>query len=375
MKTFIFRIIAIFSVLLAAQNAFAYGAVAAVEENAGGVFRTHTDFATAMTQAEADRMAIESCNAGKDNNITADCTVQARFTNEFISAGFATTPTGGNVFVFGKDDNTQQAANTALFAVCMANPQALDSFCNMQFLPISIMEQDITTCPNNLIVGSQMCECSSGDVLVGDRVSGMCQTPTTCGINEMQAPNGIDCVCATGFTGNPGACVQIPTPPVNPPVTPPINPPVNPPTPPTTDNDKKTTEAVIGIMGIALFGILYNGGLTGGGEFGLIPDYTFSHNGGVMIHSYGGRLDYENDNFSAYYAAKKTAASGFVYSSGMAYSKDFWHADYNAKSEGETTNADISAGLKYQSGILQVQSGITAEYELTKTADNFLAGW
>ncbi|MBE8158271.1 MAG: hypothetical protein HAW59_02615 [Betaproteobacteria bacterium] len=120
---------------------------------------------------------------------------------------------------------------------------------------------------------------------------------------------------------------------------------------------------------------MYNAGLIGGGVFGLTPDYAFAHNNGVMIHSYGGRLDYENDNFSAYYAAKKTAASGFVYSSGMAYSKDFWHADYNAKSEGEKTNADISAGIKYQSGILQVQSGITAEYELTKTADDFLAGW
>ncbi|MBE8158123.1 MAG: hypothetical protein HAW59_01855 [Betaproteobacteria bacterium] len=201
------------------------------------------------------------------------------------------------------------------------------------------------------------CVCATG--FTGN--PGACvQTPTTCGVNEMQAPNGIGCVCATGFTGNPGACVQIP-----------------PPAPPAANNDsdEKRTEAVIGIMGIALFGILYNGGLTGGGEFGLTPDYTFAHNSGVMIHSYGGRLDYAADNFSAYYAAKKTAASGFVYSAGMEYAKDFYNLAYNAKSEGDNTAANIAAGLKWQSGILQYQSGITAEYELTKIADDFSAYW
>ncbi|MBE8158237.1 MAG: hypothetical protein HAW59_02435, partial [Betaproteobacteria bacterium] len=122
MKTFIFRIIAIFSVLFAAQNAFAYGAVAAVSQTVSGTFRSAIGLvANEPTQQAANDFAIRVCNeSGNRSGITADCTVRNSFVNSGAGAAFVAVSGEPHrlIFALGGTNETIAACNAIPGADC-----------------------------------------------------------------------------------------------------------------------------------------------------------------------------------------------------------------------------------------------------------------
>ena len=113
--------------------------------------------------------------------------------------------------------------------------------------------------------------------------------------------------------------------------------------------------------------------------FNFTPHYRFSHNDGFSSYSYGSRVDFQKDNISAFWDARQAISGGetseWIYTGEMKYAKDFWHTKYASQVQGKTADMQFSAGGKWKSGIWQYQSGITAEYGITETTDDFSAFW
>ena len=124
-----------------------------------------------------------------------------------------------------------------------------------------------------------------------------------------------------------------------------------------------------GIMIFALIGAV----LLSGGDglnpdaFAFTPHTSFSHNGGAN-YSYGSRLDYRQNEVSAYWGASQTGTDGgadsWRYTSGLKYAKDFWSAAFDGVNYEKATEIDMRFSAEFRSGIWHWQSGINADYDL-----------
>ena len=124
-----------------------------------------------------------------------------------------------------------------------------------------------------------------------------------------------------------------------------------------------------GIMIFALIGAVLLSGKDGlnPDAFAFTPHTSFSHNGGAN-YSYGSRLDYRQNEVSAYWGASQTGTNGgadsWRYTSGLKYAKDFWSAAFDGVNYEKATEIDMRFSAEFRSGIWHWQSGINADYDL-----------
>ncbi|MBE8159080.1 MAG: hypothetical protein HAW59_06845, partial [Betaproteobacteria bacterium] len=144
--------------------------------------------------------------------------------------------------------------------------------------------------------------------------------------------------------------------------------------------DSKKGEFAIAAGTAAFVGLLvwnyWDGNLA---AFSLSPHTSFSHNGRAFHYSYGSRLDFRQDDLSAYWGASQSHAGGetdsWVYFTGIEYGKDFWNISYNSESQGVRTNMDLAAGAEWQRGILSYKTGVATVYNIAEAGEDFTASW
>ncbi|MBE8159137.1 MAG: hypothetical protein HAW59_07150, partial [Betaproteobacteria bacterium] len=144
--------------------------------------------------------------------------------------------------------------------------------------------------------------------------------------------------------------------------------------------DSKNGEIAMAAGAAAFVGLLvwtyWDGNLA---AFSLSPQTSFSHNGGAAAYSYGSRLDFRQDDLSAYWGASQSHAGGetdgWIYFTGMEYGKDFWNISYNSESQGVRTRMDLAAGAEWQRGILSYKTGVATVYNIAEAGEDFTASW
>ena len=139
-------------------------------------------------------------------------------------------------------------------------------------------------------------------------------------------------------------------------------------------------EIAMGVGAAAFVGlIVYNSWTGNPNSFSFSPETSFSHQNGWTNYSYGSRLEFREDNLSAYWSAVQKHSAGetdsWEYGTGIKYTKDFWSAGFDSVNYGETAAWDISFAAQWQSGIWRWQSGINADYRLDESGEDAAVYW
>ncbi|MBE8158084.1 MAG: hypothetical protein HAW59_01660, partial [Betaproteobacteria bacterium] len=136
----------------------------------------------------------------------------------------------------------------------------------------------------------------------------------------------------------------------------------------------------MGLGGAALVGLFvmnyWDGNLN---AFSFAPHSSFSYNEGGAAISYGSRLEFSQDDMTAYWGARQSHTGGetdaWKYFTGLKYGKDIWNISYKSESQGVRTNMDLAAGVELERGIWSYKTGIAGEYDIAEADEDFSASW
>ena len=140
------------------------------------------------------------------------------------------------------------------------------------------------------------------------------------------------------------------------------------------------TTPCFGFGAAVAVGVIIYGAWTGDpNAFSFSPETSFSYQNGWTDYSYGSRLEFHENNLSAYWGATQRNNNGetdsWEYSTGIKYAKDFWSAGFDSINYGETAEWDVNFSAQWRRGIWRWQSGINADYRLDESGEDAAAYW
>lgn len=133
--------------------------------------------------------------------------------------------------------------------------------------------------------------------------------------------------------------------------------------------------AVGAVAVIGLAALLLSGG--DADAFSITPNYPLINNNGFSSYSYGSRVDFQKDNWSAFWSANQAVSGGgdWIYKGELRYAKDFWDVAYKSRLRDKTATWDLTTAMQWQTGIWHWQSRINTRYQIAETDEILSAKW
>ena len=139
-------------------------------------------------------------------------------------------------------------------------------------------------------------------------------------------------------------------------------------------------EVILGVGAAAFVGLAVYGLWDGNpNAFTFSPEHSFSLNEKTASYSYGSRLDFAQDEWTAYWGANRAhrggAAQEWRYFTGMTYGGELWSASFDAVNYNDETSADMGLSANYASGIWRWHGGVNADYSIDKLGEKDAAAY
>ena len=139
-------------------------------------------------------------------------------------------------------------------------------------------------------------------------------------------------------------------------------------------------EVVLGVGAAAFVGLAVYGLWDGNpNAFTFSPEHSFSLNEKTAAYSYGSRLDFAQDEWTAYWGATRAHRGGVAqewrYFTGMTYGGELWSASFDAVNYNDETSADMGLSANYASGIWRWHGGVNADYSIDKLGEKDAAAY